>query len=208
MANRHLKTLECLCVKAATGTLTATGITVKAKLSCNVALKENIVTSKCGRESRAGMHCTGLLFSPHKFCQSVEFTDVDGTGPIYTVTLESPVSCHISDGDEATIEKSGQTYKYYVLSTDSNKVVLLYKLGQEAPDTPISSLCSGGYDNICLIKFCNSGEQTNPRLTRARVCPTSIAASVHISSKLSGRIRLGENSLSAVGKINNGLTTE
>ena len=151
MANRHLKTLECLCVKAATGTLTATGITVKAKLSCNVALKKNIVTSKCGRDSRAGMHCTGLLFSPYKFCQSVEFTDVDGTGPIYTVTLKEAVSCHISVGDTATIEKSGQTYTYSILGINSKEIILFYRLGQDAPDTPISSLCSGGYDNICLI---------------------------------------------------------
>ena len=208
MANRHLKTLECLCVKAATGTLTATGITVKAKLSCNVALKKNIVTSKCGRDSRAGMHCTGLLFSPYKFCQSVEFTDVDGTGPIYTVTLKEAVSCRISVGDIATIEKSGQTYTYSILGINSKEIILFYRLGQDAPDTPISSLCSGGYDNICLIKLCSETEQSNPRLTRARVCSTSIAASVHISSKLSGRIRMGENSLSAVGKINNGLTTD
>lgn len=199
MANKHLKSLECLCVKVASSTLTATGSAIKAKLSCTASVTKHITGIITG---------IGEIFSPYKFCQSLAFTDVEGTGPVYTVTLESPLSSYLNIGDTATIEKSGQTYTYSILSIDSNKVILFYQLGQTAPDTPISNLCSGGYDNLCLIKFCNNGEQTGPRLTRSRVAGAKLTGASVISSKISGEAGLGNTTLSAIFKISNGLTAE
>lgn len=198
MAQKHLKSLECLCVKAASSTLTATGSTVKATLSCKASVKTHIIASS-------------KMFSPGKFCQSLSFIDAEGTGPVYSLTLATPASAFLAAGDTATIEKLGQTYEYAILSVSGTQLIILYKIGQSAPDTPVSNLCTtagGGNDTeTCIIKLCSKGDQTPPRLVRSRVASALLNGLCHISSKLSAGLNVN-TSLSAVGKVNSGLTVD
>ena len=198
-----LHSLECLCVKATSGSIQSDGAFVKSKISCNPATL------------RASISAIGKIVSPPKTIQSAPKTisSVSGFGPYYNISisdlsgledLQVGNTCYIPHYVNSVFVSN---FYYEVSSITNNALTIKYLYNSENVGLiNVDQLCSQTINSSCVqnVIFNIIQSSTNPKIVRLKAGNSTISAEASISSKISGSFILKSN-LIAQASVSPGL---
>ncbi len=196
-----LHSLECLCLKAGSGSIVANGTVSKAKISANPA---NITVK---------IQAVGKLISPpapKETTKNILFATSNSYTHVVTVSNTTGLSwvqvgdlCYIDHQPRPDLFQSGYRILYNVVAINGSFYTIQGLAEDPHGDDPILSLCSEWNSPTCVgncscvrtsITFTNSAREVNPRIVRERASSVTLSAVANINSKLTGSLNLfGKN---------------